>query len=81
MRNFVEIDGIELVADLALKINGTKIKSTTGTTLSFSGKFSKSGNYTFEFTATKDGKTVSFGKSDCRKRCTDQCVQNENTSA
>ena len=60
-------------ADLALKINGTKIKSTTGTTLSFSGKFSKSDNYTFEFTATKDGKTVSA--------TTFTCVPNNPTKA
>ena len=60
-------------AALALKINGTKIKSTTGTTLSFSGKFSKSDNYTFEFTATKGGKTVSA--------TTFTCVPNSPTKA
>ena len=60
-------------AALALKINGTTIKSTTGTTLSFSGKFSKSDNYTFEFTATKDGKTVSA--------TTFTCVPNSPTKA
>ena len=60
-------------ADLVLKMNGVQLKKVTGTSLSFSGKFSQSNNYTFEFTATKDGKTVSA--------TTFTCVPNSPTKA
>ena len=52
-------------ATLALKMNGVTLKTGTGTSLTFSAKFSKANNYTFEFTATKDGKTISATTFTC----------------
>ena len=52
-------------ANLTLKMNGTVVKSGTGTSLSFTSNFFERKNYTFEFTATKDGKTVSATTVTC----------------
>jgi len=52
-------------ASLSLKLNGVQVRTATGTSLTFSGSFSKANNYTFEFSATKDGKTVSASTFTC----------------
>ena len=52
-------------ASLSLKLNGYEVKKATGTSLTFPVSFTKANNYTFEFSATKDGKTVSTSTFTC----------------